>query len=248
MRKQFGYTIASEGKVQPLYYGGGAHRCVGIQFGVIGETESILAARVNFQSDYEQGESATVRFDLQSEKPNDFAIAAEIVKKFKTDEEGKVTLQSFLNTLKSLTYYVSVWRFGNIPVAQIGKVQYKLPYWVDSNRKYAAVFADSAELAKVHFMRQLAEAGDTEVMDSWASYGLRLDDNTVTYEEPIPNLESVFRKPTLDDCEEADLEKAREHKADLDKRNREYEEKRRKEQEEAEKAKQESESQEEVSA
>lgn len=257
-RKQFGYTIKECGQVSPDYYGDYAYRHVYIKFGEIGtgvQSEHLahfLEASMSIRNDGEM----SLSLGTNGTDPERYEKAAALLAKAKV-EDGEITPQTLIDLLRKLPAYVFTYTWGNVPVSSVGKVAYKLQYYVDREQKYGTAFCDTQEQAKLYFMKLLTEAADLETMESWGYHNFSLEAREVASKSEIVTLEMVLKPFNFSDCSQDSLDRAQAHKEERKKEQAKYEEERNakeeerrkaKEEAEKEKAQQESESQEEVSA
>jgi len=198
--QKFGYVITSSGETHLDWYGESARRNVQIEFRKLGADgrDIVLAATTQLTTERATG---NVQFNLYTNDATAFADAAEILRGL----PDNVPPADFIAHLGKFEQCAYSWEFGAVPIDQIGKTQYSLPYYVAELADVAPVFAPDEICAKKLFIRALADAENgVAAMEKWSNYGLSLQESIVRVEhDPIP-FAVAFAPASLDNVPQKD--------------------------------------------
>lgn len=209
---KYGFVITSSGETHLDWYGESARRNVQIEFRKLGTDgrDTVLAATVQLTTERTTGH---VQFNLYTSDATAFADAAEILRGLPDNVEPA----DFIAHLGKFEQCAYSWEFGAVPIDQIGKTLYSLPWPIADIVDAAPVFAPDDVCAKKLFIRALADADNgVEAMEKWSNYNLTLQESIVRVEhDPIP-FTVAFAPVSLDDVPQKDWDDFANRKAKWD--------------------------------
>lgn len=209
---KYGFVVTSSGETHLDWYGECARRDVQIEFRKLGINgrDVILASTVQLTTERATG---NVQFNLYTNDATAFADAAEILRGL-TDNVPPADFIAHLGKFEQCAYS---WEFGTVPIDQIGKTLYSLPWHIAELADIAPVFAPDAACAKRLFIRALSDADrGVEAMEKWSNYGLSLQETVVKVEhDPIP-FAVAFAPVSLDNVPQKDWDDFANRKAKWD--------------------------------
>jgi hypothetical protein len=188
---KYGFEISGVGDVRLDWYGEVARRIVHVNFRELGElgNETLTTVNVTLSSN----DSGDVQYNVYSRDASVFAKIAEILRGVSKD----CNAADFVQFLSKFPQCVNTWDFGTVPVDMIGRVQYKLPWHVNSDNAIAPVFAADEDCARKVLARAILDADRMDIMRDWSNYGLQLDVRTVKNDGAITDFATAFTPVTL---------------------------------------------------